>query len=39
MTGDPDNIRVLVVRRRRASTRCVVPSWGMTRSVTAAARG
>ena len=37
MTGDPDNIQVIVVGGPGKHT-LVVPSWGMTRSVTAARR-
>jgi hypothetical protein len=33
MTGDPDNIRVLVAGGPGKHT-LLVPSWGMTRSVT-----
>ena len=38
MTGDPDNIRVLVAGGAGKHT-LLVPSWGMTRSVTRAVAG
>jgi hypothetical protein len=38
MTGEPDNLRVLVAGGAGKHS-CVVPSWGMTRSVTVAVDG
>lgn len=38
MTDDPDNIRVLVAGGPGKHS-CVIPSWGMTRSVTVAVEG